>query len=137
VESAGSGMHQNEGIDRPQGRESVETDGVLHSERVDLTQTKSSVSSHAQLNRIEVDIFGQKYNIIGEESAEHIRFMAQIVDGKMREIAAMSSGMSSLKVAILAALNISEEALKLQKIVTRLADRQDDLILKLDQAIGG
>ncbi len=60
-------------------------------------------------NVVKVTIFGSEYAIRGDTDAEYIRRVAQYVDAKMKEVDESTSVKSSLKVAILAALNIADE----------------------------
>jgi len=60
-------------------------------------------------NVVKVTIFGSEYAIRGDTDAEYIRRVAQYVDTKMKEVDESTSVKSSLKVAILAALNIADE----------------------------
>ncbi len=63
-------------------------------------------------NSVKVNIYGSEYVIKGDESAEHIRAIAEYVDLKMKEINKSGLIKSPLKVAILAALNIADEQMK-------------------------
>jgi cell division protein ZapA len=56
-----------------------------------------------------VTIYGQQYTVRGGPDAEHVHQIAAFVDSKMREAARGSSQVSSLRVAVLAAMNIAEE----------------------------
>jgi cell division protein ZapA len=60
---------------------------------------------------IEIEIFGQKYKIRvkGEEDEKYISSLTSYVDQKMREVALKSKSVDSLKIAVLAALNIADE----------------------------
>ncbi len=58
---------------------------------------------------IEVNIFGQRYTLKGQGASDDIQQVAGYVDRKMKEIAEGTSTVDSLKVAILAALNIADE----------------------------
>ncbi|MEI7904852.1 MAG: cell division protein ZapA [Candidatus Firestonebacteria bacterium] len=62
-----------------------------------------------------VDIFGAEYIIKGDGDKAHIKEIAGYVDTKMRSIAASTSNVSSLKVAILTCLNIADEVSKLKR----------------------
>jgi len=55
-----------------------------------------------------VSIYGQTYNLSGEDPA-HVRQLAEYVDGKMRAVAAQGRTVDSLRVAVLAALNLADE----------------------------
>ena len=60
-------------------------------------------------NTEKVEIFGQEYKIKGAGDPQYIHKIAGYVDKKMREIAHSSGIMSQTRIAILAALNISDE----------------------------
>jgi cell division protein ZapA len=55
-----------------------------------------------------VEIYDQIYQLSGTDHA-HIRQLADIVDAKMRAVAAHGATVDSLRVAVLAALNIADE----------------------------
>ena len=59
-------------------------------------------------NSVRVEIFDQGYNLRGTDP-EYIRRLAEFVDGKMRVIAEQTSTVDSLRLAVLAALNIADE----------------------------
>lgn len=56
-----------------------------------------------------VEIFGQEYKIKGVGNPQYVHKIAGYVDKKMREIAHSSGIMSQSRIAILAALNITDE----------------------------
>lgn len=58
---------------------------------------------------IQVEIFGQSYNLRGEGDTSYLQELAGYVDRRMREVADATGTVDSLKVAILAALNIADE----------------------------
>ena len=58
---------------------------------------------------VKVKIFGTEYPIKGDSNVEYIQEIANFVNDKMVEIDKTLSLKSSLKVAILAALNIADE----------------------------
>ena len=60
---------------------------------------------------IEIEIFGQKYRIRvkGEEDEKYIGRLTSYVDQKMREVSVKSKSVDSLKISVLAALNIADE----------------------------
>jgi cell division protein ZapA len=61
------------------------------------------------MNLVPVEIFGQIYNLRGEGDTSYITRLAAFVDQKMREVSDNTATVDSLKVAILAALNIADE----------------------------
>ena len=58
---------------------------------------------------IRVEIYDQEYNMRAELDPEYVRQLGEFVDSKMRSIAARTQTVDSLRVAILAALNIADE----------------------------
>jgi cell division protein ZapA len=59
-----------------------------------------------------VTIYGRTYRLRGDEDPGYLKELAAIVDAKMREVARASSTADTLKVAILAGLNLADEYLK-------------------------
>jgi cell division protein ZapA len=58
---------------------------------------------------VRVTIYDQEYNMKGELDPEYIEKLAKFLDGKMRSIAARSRTVDSLRVAVLAGLNLADE----------------------------
>jgi len=59
-------------------------------------------------NSVTVDIYDQAYRLRGQDS-DYIHHLAAIVDNKMRLVAAQGKTVDSLRVAVLAAVNIADE----------------------------
>lgn len=59
-------------------------------------------------NYITVEIYNQTYHLSGQD-ADHIRKLAAQVDAKMRAVAAQGRTVDSLRVAVLAALNLADD----------------------------
>ena len=59
-------------------------------------------------NHVTVEIYDQTYHLSGQD-ADHIRSLAAQVDAKMRAVAAQGRTVDSLRVAVLAALNLADE----------------------------
>jgi cell division protein ZapA len=68
----------------------------------------------ASENSISVDIYDQTYNLRGQDT-DYIRHLAEIVDTKMRAVASHGKTVDSLRVAVLAALNIADELATLER----------------------
>ncbi|MDQ2924334.1 MAG: cell division protein ZapA [Acidobacteriota bacterium] len=60
-----------------------------------------------------VEIYDQVYQLRGTDPA-HIHRLAEVVDAKMRAVSAHGATVDSLRVAVLAALNIADELLALR-----------------------
>lgn len=65
-------------------------------------------TSKSANNIIAVEIYDQTYHLRGQDS-ERLQKLAQMVDGKMRAVAEKGTTVDSLRVAVLAALNIADE----------------------------
>ena len=61
-----------------------------------------------------VDIYDQTYHLRAHDPA-YIEKLAATVDSKMRAVSASGTTVDSLRVAVLAALNIADELLRLQE----------------------
>ena len=59
---------------------------------------------------VTVSIYDQTYHLRGQDPA-YIERLAALVDGRMRAVAAHGATVDSLRVAVLAALNIADELL--------------------------
>ena len=57
---------------------------------------------------VTVEIYDQPYHLSGND-VEHIRSLAEMVDTRMRAVAAQGRTVDSLRVAVLAALNLADE----------------------------
>lgn len=66
-------------------------------------------------DRITVEIYGQIYNVRGDGDPEYLKELARFVDTRMRDVASQGSTVDPMKIAILAALNISDEFARYRK----------------------
>ncbi|MGO9366142.1 MAG: cell division protein ZapA [Terriglobales bacterium] len=57
---------------------------------------------------VRVEIFDQVYNLRGSD-ADYILQLAEYVDGKMRAVSQQTATVDSVRLAVLAALNIADE----------------------------
>lgn len=65
--------------------------------------------------RIHVSIYDQSYRIAGELDEAYVHKLAQYVDEKMRAVAEATGTVDSMRVAVLAALNIADELHELRE----------------------
>jgi len=87
---------------------------------------------------IRVDIYDQSYHLRGTDP-EYIADLAEYVDSKMRLISQQAATVESLKVAVLAALNIADELHLLKRKYDSLAQdyttRAEHLSGALDEVL--
>jgi cell division protein ZapA len=79
----------------------------------EMQQRSAAEMSRAELaaqesGAVVVEIYDQVYQLRGVDPA-HIERLAGMVDGKMRAVSAHGATVDSLRVAVLAALNIADE----------------------------
>lgn len=94
-----------------------------------MTQTNGSVR---------VEIFDQAYNLRGSD-ADYILKLAEYVDSKMRAVSAQASTIDTMRLAVLAALNIADEyhvlKRKYDSIASDIQRRTNSLAGALDEVL--
>ena len=88
---------------------------------------------------VTVNILGKDYNIsCPEEEKSDLLASASYVDEKMREIKQRGSTMGADRIAVLSALNIAHELLKLNGVessLVQLSGQMSDIESMVDQAL--
>ena len=72
------------------------------------TMPKEQPARDPQNSSVRVEIFDQAYNLRGSDP-QYIMKLAEYVDGKMRAVADATSTVDTMRLAVLAALNIADE----------------------------
>ena len=72
------------------------------------TAAKDQALKDAQNASVRVEIFDQAYNLRGSDP-EYILKLAEYVDAKMRAVAEATNTIDTVRLAVLAALNIADE----------------------------
>jgi cell division protein ZapA len=96
---------------------------------------------------VHVEIFGQTYAVKAGSDPGYVEALARSVDEQMKEVSRASGAVDSLRVAVLAALNLADECQRLRREVedarretravdTRADDRLAGLARTLDAALG-
>ncbi len=65
-------------------------------------------------NRVKVIINNTEYKLVSEEEPEYVQRVAILVDKKIREIHNNNSHLSTAMISMLAAINVSDDYLKLE-----------------------
>ena len=83
-------------------------------------------------NRINVTINDQHYTIVGEDNPEHIRYVAHLVDERLKTLASKTTYINTTIKSILTAVNImhekvqlEEENYRLQQEIKQLKNREE------------
>ena len=85
-------------------------------------------------NSVRVEIYDQAYNLRGTD-ADYILKLAEYVDTKMRLVSQQTSTVDSLRVAVLAALNIADEYHLLKKKYDAIASTYEERAHTLSGAL--
>jgi cell division protein ZapA len=88
----------------------TESRGVSHNR----VQNQPPHSPQQTTTAVTVSIYDQTYHLRGQDPA-YIASLAEVVDSKMRAVAAGGTTVDSLRVAVLAALNIADEMMRIQE----------------------
>ena len=102
-----------------------------------------SVQEPASCNLV-VDIYDQMYHLRGPDP-EYLEQLSALVDAKMRAVAQHGTTVDSLRVAVLAALNIADELVTLQQqrdalagnVALNIKSRTETLAEMLDAVLEG
>ncbi|MBN1365708.1 MAG: cell division protein ZapA [Syntrophaceae bacterium] len=85
-------------------------------------------------NSYNITILGQELSVLSDSEDEQVARVVQYLSKKVDEISHSGNGLKTLNVAILAALNISEELVKLKEVNKELNDKLEsgaDKLIKL------
>lgn len=72
---------------------------------------------------VQVEIFGQTYSLRADADEAHVRKVADLVDLKMREVANGSHSVSTLQIAVLAAMDLASDMLQQRNGDARLREQ--------------
>ena len=91
-------------------------------------------------NQIKITIFGQEYSVKAPADPTDIKKIAEYVDSKMREVqSGFSSTQSSNRIAILSAMNITDELFNARKKGdsddSEIEDKINSLIELIDDSV--
>ena len=89
----------------------------------------------SEKNVLKVRIYGAEYSVASQEDIGRIKEVAEYVDQKMRKVDESVRVDSSLKVAILACVNIAYELFREREENKRLQDLLEDKIKELNALI--
>jgi cell division protein ZapA len=86
-------------------------------------------------NSYNITILGQELSVASDSEDEQVAEVVQFLSKKVDEVLHSGNGLKTLNVAILAALNISEELIKLKGVNRELCDQLENRAEKLIQLI--
>lgn len=101
----------------------IQTDAAQAASPMPECQSDSEGNSDSEARSAHVAIYDQVYHLRGVDP-EYIEQLAAMVDHKMRAVSAEGGTVDSLRVAVLAALNIADELSSLRESYNELAGDQ-------------
>ena len=103
-----------------------------------------SEPTHETSGATSVTIYGRTYQLRGHDDPDYLIELAAMVDERMREVVAATGTADTLKVAILAALNLADETMQAGRTDAPGRKRNRDaekrlatLVTMLDEALAG
>jgi len=88
------------------------------------------------LRKAELLINGHRLIVRSEEDAEHIKAVEEYLNHKIEEVKENTKAVSTLDLALLAALNITGEVIKTKETLRKLGRRSEELAEKIDRRLG-
>jgi cell division protein ZapA len=89
--------------------------------------------------QVPVQIFGQTYTVRAGADPAYVEQLANYVDAQMREVSQSAGAVDSVRIAVLAALNIADECFRsresAREVEHRLASRAEVLARTLGSAL--
>jgi len=75
-----------------------------------------------------INILGQELSVLTDSGDEHVENVVRYVNNKIEEAGKKASNINNLNIAILAALNIADEYIKVKGAYNQLESRSEKLI---------
>ena len=86
-------------------------------------------------NVAELKINGHRLTVKSEEGEEYIRTVEKYLNHKIEEVKENTKIVSTLDLALLAALNITGEVIKSKEILERLGRKSEELVELIDRRL--
>jgi cell division protein ZapA len=100
-----------------------------------LKKDKPMKDNSKEIKSILVEIFGEEYQIASEAASVDIQQVAAYVDRKMQEVAGRSGSGQKSSLAVLAAMEITAELLRVRQENEQLLKKAYDSIDRLSELI--
>ena len=83
-----------------------------------------------------IEIAGQALTIRSDENEAYVHSLASFVDGKVRELSRGQSGVTTLSLALTAALTIADELHKLRRAQEEAVETLERLSSRIETSLG-
>jgi len=88
-------------------------------------------------NLVHVEIFGQTYAVQAGGEKGYVEELAGFVDGQMREVSRAAGAVDTVRIAVLAALNIADECFRLRGSAGETGAKLQKRAARLAEELGG
>ncbi|WP_258112005.1 cell division protein ZapA [Alicyclobacillus sp. SP_1] len=88
------------------------------------------------MNRIKVQIHGAEYTLRGDASSQHLRAVAERVDHLMAGITSAVPHLDERRAAVLSAVNMADELLRLEQSYEALQREYQELLELIEEQTG-
>lgn len=82
--------------------------------------------ANVEPRRVTVEIYGVEYPLRTVENEEYVKALAKLVNDKMNDVSTQTGSFSGIRIAVLAALDIADEYMKLKKDYDELLTMMDE-----------
>ena len=82
-----------------------------------------------------INVLGQELSVLSDADDEHVASVIRLLTEKIEEVSKSANNLKTLDVAILAALNVAEELVKLKGVNKELCNQLESRSEKLIQLI--
>ncbi|MEE9614475.1 MAG: cell division protein ZapA [Thermodesulfobacteriota bacterium] len=86
-------------------------------------------------NSVELHMLGQKLVVRSEEEEEHVRAVERYLSDKVEEVRQNTKAVSTLDLALLTALNVTGEFIKLKETLDNFERRSEELTKLIDRRV--
>lgn len=88
---------------------------------------------NTEKKKYKVNIFGDQYMLVSDQSQEHVMKVASTVDALMNDIAQATNLSDGKRVAVLAALQVADRVATLEDDAQNEKERQEALVELIEQ----
>jgi cell division protein ZapA len=90
---------------------------------------------NTEKKKYKVNIFGDQYVLVSDQSQEHVMKVASTVDSLMRDVAQAANLSDGKRVAVLAALQVADRVATLEFDAQNKKERQEALVTLIEKEI--
>jgi len=114
--------------------ESLYPDSEMQNPTSQDSSTQEPTEAAREPQPVSVEIYGQVYRLRGTDP-EYLHQLGALVDAKMRAVSAHGTTVDSLRVAVLASLNIADECARLRQRCDAMTSEMQQNVQEAEQGM--